>query len=573
MAAHLMGDADAIATLAQAGRAALRMGAVRAARRHLEAGVALAGTSVSPELLLDLGAALMADGAGEAAVAVYKRLLQHPLLSEGSRVTALRQLGRVAFSNAQVERAARWFEAAIDLVARDHPDLAIGALLDQAIQTWALRGPRAAMPLAAQARTLAGKVGRPLRACAEATWALCAYLCGDPRGLEAAEAAATSAEIIDSSLLGDIHWGLDPACVPGDVAVWAERFTIADRLFTKILAATAQRSEPFLIFHALFSWADGLRRLGRLEGSLALSERAIEAADVVPVAVPLVNAGKALTLLEMGRLHEAAVLSDRVAAAVRDGYPWYLVIGYDLRLRGMLALRQDAVETACQTFAQLEDLAEGWGLLDPSHIPWADDAITAYLLCNRNADARRVVERLEVQAVALPSRWPKAVAAAGRAALAEREGAVALAEACFSQALALQDGMEMPLARARTLTEYGAFLSRRGEPDRARSVLAEAIRTADACGVAWHANQARVQWRRAGGRARRRGPGTLSPQEAAVARLARAGKTNREIARQLFLSVNTVETHLAHVYGKLGIHRRWELIARTDLDLGVDSGG
>jgi DNA-binding CsgD family transcriptional regulator len=275
----------------------------------------------------------------------------------------------------------------------------------------------------------------------------------------------------------------------------------------------------------------------------------------------------------MGRLHEAAALSDRVAAMARDGYPWYLVIGYDLRLRGMLALRQGEVETACQTFARLEDLAEGWGVLDPSHIPWADDALAAYLLCGREADARRVVERLGVGAAALPSRWPKVVAAIGRAAVAEREGDAALAEAFFSRALALQEAMEMPLARARALTEYGAFLSRRGELDRARPLLAEAIRTAEACGAGWHANQARVQWRRAGGRAGRRGPGDLTPQEAAVARLARAGKTNREIARQLFLSVNTVETHLAHVYGKLGIHRRWELIARADLDLGADAAG
>jgi DNA-binding CsgD family transcriptional regulator len=46
-----------------------------------------------------------------------------------------------------------------------------------------------------------------------------------------------------------------------------------------------------------------------------------------------------------------------------------------------------------------------------------------------------------------------------------------------------------------------------------------------------------------------------------VADLARAGRTNREIATQLYLSVNTVETHLAHVYRKLGLTGRWQLIA------------
>jgi DNA-binding CsgD family transcriptional regulator len=44
-----------------------------------------------------------------------------------------------------------------------------------------------------------------------------------------------------------------------------------------------------------------------------------------------------------------------------------------------------------------------------------------------------------------------------------------------------------------------------------------------------------------------------------VACLAKAGKTNKEIAGQLYLSLNTVETHLAHVYQKLGINRRGQL--------------
>jgi DNA-binding NarL/FixJ family response regulator len=62
-----------------------------------------------------------------------------------------------------------------------------------------------------------------------------------------------------------------------------------------------------------------------------------------------------------------------------------------------------------------------------------------------------------------------------------------------------------------------------------------------------------------------REPGALSPREAAVARLARAGCSNREIAQQLHLSVNTVQTHLAHVYRKLGIRRRWDLMKLDDL--------
>lgn len=48
-----------------------------------------------------------------------------------------------------------------------------------------------------------------------------------------------------------------------------------------------------------------------------------------------------------------------------------------------------------------------------------------------------------------------------------------------------------------------------------------------------------------------------------MARLARSGRTNRQIADELFLSVNTVETHLAHAYAKLGITGRRQLADRA----------
>ena len=54
----------------------------------------------------------------------------------------------------------------------------------------------------------------------------------------------------------------------------------------------------------------------------------------------------------------------------------------------------------------------------------------------------------------------------------------------------------------------------------------------------------------------------LTPQERAVATLVASGHTNKEVAGELFLSVNTVQYHLTRVYAKFGIRSRSELAAR-----------
>jgi len=54
----------------------------------------------------------------------------------------------------------------------------------------------------------------------------------------------------------------------------------------------------------------------------------------------------------------------------------------------------------------------------------------------------------------------------------------------------------------------------------------------------------------------------LTSQELAVARLAAAGRTNRDIAGELVVSIKTVEYHLRNAFHKLGIARRRQLAAR-----------
>ena len=81
-------------------------------------------------------------------------------------------------------------------------------------------------------------------------------------------------------------------------------------------------------------------------------------------------------------------------------------------------------------------------------------------------------------------------------------------------------------------------------------------------GMEAFADRARRELLATGERARKRTPEArdeLTPQEAQIADLARAGLSNPQIAAQLFLSPRTVEYHLRKVFGKLQISSRNQL--------------
>ena len=54
----------------------------------------------------------------------------------------------------------------------------------------------------------------------------------------------------------------------------------------------------------------------------------------------------------------------------------------------------------------------------------------------------------------------------------------------------------------------------------------------------------------------------LTPAEKAVAKLVAVGRSNRQTAAELYVSVKTVEFRLGHIFDKLGIRSRKDLIAR-----------
>ncbi|HEX5349012.1 MAG TPA: AAA family ATPase [Pseudonocardiaceae bacterium] len=570
VAAQLAGDPDAVASVARAGRTALRAGAVRSARQHLDNAMLLAGETASTDLLFDVGAARVADGASEEAMAVYERMMRLPELPRADRVAVLRHLGQVSFFAGQVDRSGACYDSAADLAEQDHPALAVEALLDQACHQLTVSGPREALPWANRAMELATARGTS-EVSALATWGTIAYRSGNPDGLAAAAAAATRVEVIPTVRVMERHTYLNPVLSYAISAVQAERFADAERLLTEILNSAERRCEPTTLVYAAVAWIDGLCRLGRLAEASVMVDRLGELSELLfPHWSPLARTFRALVLLEQGHLEQAARYCQHLADRTHDQGSLHRTDGLVLYVRGALARRQGDIEAACALFAQLEQWADDTGEADPAYLPWAADAVAAYLASGRHTDARRVLDWVTQHCAPLPSRWPRVIVAAGQAALAEHTGDRARAGELFAQALDLHAELPMPLTRAQVLTDYGAFLTRVGESVRARPLLAEALRSAEDCGAGWHARRARAEWRRAGGRTGTLKPDELSPQEASVVRLAQAGRSNRQIAQQLHLSIKTVETHLGHVYRKLGIRNRWQLPERT---IPPDGGG
>jgi DNA-binding CsgD family transcriptional regulator len=197
------------------------------------------------------------------------------------------------------------------------------------------------------------------------------------------------------------------------------------------------------------------------------------------------------------------------------------------------------------------------GIVEPGASRFVVDQIEASVELGRRDDAVELLEWCEGSAQRLERVSALANCARCRGLLAAQAGELDVAIASYESALAWHSQVELPLDRGRTLLALGATQRRAKRRREARATLEEALVVFDRIGAALWADRTRTELKRISGRAA--SSGALTPAEERVAALVAEGKTNREVAAALFLSERTVEGHLTHVFGKLGIAHRAEV--------------
>jgi DNA-binding CsgD family transcriptional regulator len=227
--------------------------------------------------------------------------------------------------------------------------------------------------------------------------------------------------------------------------------------------------------------------------------------------------------------------------------------------RAKLRLAQGRAQEAATELLTSASWLEAWPVNNPSFIPWRSLMSIALTHTGEHERARQLAADELALAESLDQPRAQGIALRTLALIEQpRSDRIDLLQA----AIAHLEHSDARLEHARALIDYGAALRRTGHRTHARQPLRQGLDLAERCRAPVLAGLARQELLAAGARPRRpalTGRYALTPTEARVANMAAQGQSTPEIARALFVSAKTVETHLAHTYQKLDIHARGDL--------------
>jgi DNA-binding NarL/FixJ family response regulator len=363
----------------------------------------------------------------------------------------------------------------------------------------------------------------------------------------------------------------------GVVRLWANDLAGAERDLAAAAAMTGERSTFLGEVNVRCYRAEAAYRAGRWSEALDLAEAAASLVDDSEeswlLALPHAMAAFVLAgqgRVDLARLHAAAATAGADASAFVPARLW--AAHATLRVAVARADHADAAAIGDRM------VAEGWDAVPEGIHHWRAAHAEALVGLGRVDDARVVAEALADAASAdadadadgrATGRRPDASVAAESARATAVASAAAgdhdAATAAFDAGLALAPEASRPFERAQLELAAGAHRRRSGQRRVAAELLTTAAERFEALGAGPWSERCAQEIERCGLRPKKRSDAydtELTAQERLVARLVADGRTNREVATELVISVKTVEHHLSSVYSKLGLRSRTELAAR-----------
>ena len=272
--------------------------------------------------------------------------------------------------------------------------------------------------------------------------------------------------------------------------------------------------------------------------------------------VPLALCAKAILAARRGQLDVALQTAEEAFSLATRVGPWYV----EARARAVLGYVELAAgrpELAHRWLGPIVDVEHAAGYAEPTSLRCLPDEIDALIELGNSVAAASLIDRLEQQGRRLNRAWALATAARCRGQLAAAEGDLAAARLALEVALVEHGRLPDPFELARTLLVLGNVCRRARQKRAARESLERSHQIFADLGAAMWASRAREELRRVA--VYSPGADHLTSTELRVADLVTRGRTNKEIAQALFVSVKSVEANLTRIYSKLGVRSRTEL--------------
>jgi DNA-binding CsgD family transcriptional regulator len=341
-----------------------------------------------------------------------------------------------------------------------------------------------------------------------------------------------------------LHWGILASCAA--VTLWD--FNTWSVTSTRQVDLARQSGALAMLSIALNGQAMIAAWSGDFEAAAALvaEDDAIKQATGARIAAY----GAMLLAAYRGRAPDASML---IATTIDDSLARGEGLGVDLArwtaaiLNNSIGRYPDALAMASPASDQIPGLYISTWMLP--------ERIEAAMRSGQPEVAAAALKEFDEQAHPGNSHWGLGVRARSRAMLSEGD----VAESLYREAIKRLGATRIRTELARAHLVFGEWLRRENRRVDAREQLHLAHNMFTAMSADGFAERARRELLATGERVAGRGHDAdteLTQQEEHIARLARDGRTNAEIATELYLSARTVEWHLRKVFTKLGITSR-----------------